>query len=110
MLGQIANDFADDGGRFRRTNVEAGDETIRIHVLSNPRIPIGGAKHRSEEPSLNACDDLISVPQIQLYGAHTAARQVLLHQLDILKLLQRNVTRGPYGKGVEHDVQFVERP
>jgi hypothetical protein len=32
MLWQIANDLADDGGRFRRTNVEAGDEAIGIHL------------------------------------------------------------------------------
>ena len=31
MLRQIADDFADDGGRFRGAEVESGDEAIRIH-------------------------------------------------------------------------------
>src|SRR5205085_1040718 len=31
MLRQVADDFGDDGGRLRGTDVESGDEAFRVH-------------------------------------------------------------------------------
>src|SRR5436190_9488642 len=69
-------------------------------------IPSEGAKHRSEEGSLKTCDHLISVTQIQLDGAQSAAGQVPLHELQIRESLQRNIGEGPHGKRVQDDQQL----
>src|SRR6185503_1584191 len=64
----------------------------------------------SEEPSSKACDHLISITQVQLDGAKSAAGEVMLHQLQIRESLQRNIGEGPHGKRVQDDQELRAVP